>query len=46
LKVAVTDCAALIVTVQVPVPAQAPPQPPKVEPLAGVAVKVIGVPLS
>src|SRR5437868_3495091 len=46
LKVAVTDRAALIVTVHGPVPVHAPPQPPKVEPAAGVAVKVIGVPLS
>ena len=45
-KLAVTDCAALIVTVQMPVPVHAPLQPPKVEPAAGVAVKVIGVPLS
>ena len=45
-KVAVTDCAALIVTVQMPVPVHAPLQPPKVEPAAGVAVRVIGVPLS
>ncbi len=40
-KVAVTVCAALSVTVQVPVPVQLPPlQPVKVEPAAGAAVKV------
>ena len=39
-KVAVTVCAALIVTVQVPVPEQPPPlQPVNVEPAAGVAVR-------
>src|SRR5438093_355575 len=46
-KVAVTVCAALIVTVQVPVPEQPPPlQPEKVEPAAGAAVKVTEVPLA
>src|SRR5262245_6833507 len=46
-KVAVTDCAALIVTVQVPVPVQPPPlQPVKVEPTAGAAVRVTAVPLT
>jgi hypothetical protein len=45
-KVAVTVVAAFRVTVQVPVPAQPPPlQPEKVEPAAGVAVKVTAVPL-
>src|SRR5436189_5076263 len=45
-KVAVTVCAALIVTVQVPVPEQPPPlQPVKVEPAAGAAVSVTAVPL-
>src|SRR6267143_1963322 len=40
-KVAVTAWAALIVTLQVPVPVQPPPlQPVKVEPAAGAAVKV------
>src|SRR5438552_17108274 len=44
-KIAVTACAALIVTVQVPVPVQPPPlQPLKVEPAAGAAVKVAGAP--
>ncbi|PYN54724.1 MAG: hypothetical protein DMD94_14055, partial [Candidatus Rokuibacteriota bacterium] len=46
-KIAVTACAALIVTVQVPVPVQPPPlQPAKVEPAAGAAVKVMAVPLA
>jgi len=45
-KVAVTDVAALTVTVQVAVPEQPPPlQPAKVEPAAGAAVKVTAVPL-
>src|SRR5438034_394155 len=46
-KVAVTVCAAFTVTVQVAVPEQPPPlQPEKVEPAAGAAVKVTGVPLA
>src|SRR5207249_1724118 len=45
-KVAVTDVAALSVTVHVPVPVQPPLQPLKIEPAAGVAVKVTGVPLA
>src|SRR5438093_4715313 len=46
-KVAVTEVAALIVTVQVPLPVQPPPlQPVKVEPAAGAAVKVTRVPLA
>src|SRR5882724_2512280 len=46
-KVAVTACAALIVTVQVPVPVQLPPlQPLKVDPAAGAAVRVTAVPLA
>src|SRR5882672_12496378 len=46
-KVAVTEVAALIVTVQVPVPEQPPPfQRVKVEPAAGVAVRVTAVPLA
>jgi hypothetical protein len=43
---AVTDVAALIVTVQLPVPEQPPPlQPVKVDPAAGVAVSVTAAPL-
>ncbi len=45
LKVAVTDWAAFIVTVQVPVPEQAPLQPGKTESEAGVAGRVTKVPL-
>jgi hypothetical protein len=46
MKVAVTEVAAVIVTVQVPVPVQPPPlQPVKVEPAAGAAVKVTIVPI-
>jgi len=46
-KVAVTEVATLIVTVQVPLPVQPPPlQPLKVEPAAGAAVKVTMVPLA
>jgi hypothetical protein len=45
-KVAVIVVAAFIVMVQGPVPAQPPPlQPTKVDPLAGLAVRVTGVPL-
>ena len=45
-KLAVTAVAALIVTVQGPVPVQLPPlQPKNVEPAAGVAVRVTAVPL-
>ena len=40
-----TEVAALIVTVHVPVPVQPPLQPVKVEPVAGVAVNVTAVPL-
>ena len=44
-KVAVTDVAAFIVTVQVPVPEHPPPdQPEKVDPLVAEAVKVTDVP--
>jgi hypothetical protein len=44
-KDAVTDVAAVIVTVQVPVPEQPPPnQPVKVYPLFGEAFKVTDVP--
>jgi hypothetical protein len=46
-KLAVTACAALIVTTQVPVPLHpAPLQPVNADPLAGTAVKVTGVPLT
>ena len=45
LKVTVTDCAADRVTLQVDVvPTQAPPQPVKLEPVAGLAVSVTLVP--
>ena len=45
-KLAVTDCAAVMVKVQVPAPAHtAELQPAKAEPDAGVAVSVIAVPL-
>jgi phage tail protein X len=44
-NVAVTELAAFIVTVHVPVPVQAPLQPVKVAPAAGVAVSVTAVPL-
>jgi hypothetical protein len=39
-NVAVTLCAVFIVTTQLPTPLQAPPQPPKPQPFAGVAVSV------
>jgi len=46
LNVAVTDLAAFIVTVQVPVPEHPPPlQPANTEPLAALAVRVTEVPL-
>src|SRR5438105_695564 len=44
LKVAVTDWFAFMVRVQVPVPLQAPDQPAKNAPLAGVAVSLTLVP--
>ena len=46
LNVAVTVLFASIVTTQDPVPAQAPDQPLKVEPVAGVAVSVTMVPIA
>ena len=45
LKVAVTDCADVIVTTQEAVPVHAPLQPAKVDPAAAVAVRVTEVPL-
>jgi hypothetical protein len=46
-NVAVTAWSELIVTVQVPVPLQPPPdQPPKLEPESAVAVSVTIVPLA
>jgi hypothetical protein len=44
-KVAVTFFAASIVTLHTPVPVQSPLQPVKVEPDAGVAVRLTPVPL-
>ena len=41
-----TDLAALIVTVQVPVPVHAPDQPVNLEPAATTAVSVTEVPLA
>jgi hypothetical protein len=45
-NVAVTDLAALIVTIQLPVPVHAPLQPVNVDVPSGAAVKVTTVPLS
>src|SRR5215471_14488997 len=45
-KVAVTACAALTVTVHVPFPAQLPLQPLNEDPAPGVAVSVTAVPLA
>jgi hypothetical protein len=45
LKVALTDFAASMVTLQVPVPLHAPLQPANVEPESGAAVKLTTVPL-
>ncbi len=44
-NVAVTDSAALMVTMQLPVPLQAPPQPVNVQPLVGASFSVTCVPL-
>jgi hypothetical protein len=46
LKFALTDFAASIMTLQPPVPLQAPLQPANVEPESGVAVKLTTVPLA
>lgn len=46
LNEAVTAVAALSVTMQVPVPVHAPLQPANVDPLAGAAVSVTGVPVA
>ena len=43
-KVAVTLRAAVMATMQLPVPVQSPPQPMKVEPVVGVAVRVTLLP--
>ena len=45
-KLADTERAAVIETMQLPVPVQAPLQPAKVEPVAGAAVSVTVVPLA
>ena len=45
-KVAVTDVTAVMLTVHVPVPVQAPVQRLNEEPVLGVAVRVTEVPLS
>ena len=45
-KLAVIERAALIVTVQAPVPVHAPLQPLKIHPAAALARRVTGVPLS
>ena len=45
LNAAVTDAAAFIVTLQLPVPEQAPLQPAKLEPAPGAAVSVSTVPI-
>ena len=46
LNVAVTERAAVIDTVQAPVPLHAPPQPANVEPLAAAGVRVTDAPLA
>src|SRR2546423_7701428 len=42
-KLALTACAAVMVTMQVPVPVQSPPHPPKKKPLPGCGVRVTTV---
>jgi hypothetical protein len=44
-SVAVTDLAESMVTIQLPIPVQAPLHPEKVDPASGVAVRVTVVPL-
>ena len=44
MKVALTDCGAVTVSVQVPVPLHAPPQPANTVPVDGTAVSVITLP--
>lgn len=45
-NVAVTEVFAEMVSLHEPVPEQAPPQPPKVDPFVGVGVRVTSVPSS
>jgi hypothetical protein len=45
-KIALTDCAELMVTAQTPVPLHAPPQPLKTDPACAVGLSVTTVPLA